>query len=130
MSNGGVAVEEIIAVIVQLVLEVGLQVLVSGGIEAASAVSKKGSGGCGWLIGHGLIGGFCGWLSTLLFPHLMLPYPWLRVANLIVAPFIAGILTAVLDQWFNKGRDGSTAFWHGFTFALLFNLARFAFGAR
>lgn len=122
--------EEIIAVVIQLVLEVGLQVLVSGGIEAASAVSKKGSAGCGWLIGHGLIGGLCGWLSTLLFPHLMLPYVWLRVANLIVAPFVAGGLTMLLDHQFNKSRDGTNAFWHGLTFALLFNLARFAFGAR
>jgi len=122
-------VEEILGVIIQLVLEVGLQAIISGGVDLA-ATRGRNSAGCGWLIGHGLIGGLCGWLSTLLFPNLMLPFAWMRVANLIVAPFAAGLLTLLIDRRFNHGKDGQNAFWHGFTFALLFGLARFAFGAK
>jgi hypothetical protein len=126
-----VAVEELLAAVVQIVLEVLLQVLVSGGLDvAASASSKRDQSGCGWLVFHGLLGGVVGWLSTLLFPHLMLPVVWLRVLNLVLAPFLAGGLTFYMDRWWNRGKDGSTAFFHGFTFAVLFGLARFAFGAR
>jgi hypothetical protein len=124
-------VEEIIGVIIQLVLEVGFQALVSGGFDLAATTSRgRGSSGCGWLTFQALIGGLCGWLSTLLFPNLMLPFAWMRVANLILAPFAAGLLTLFIDRRFNRGKDGQNAFWHGFTFALLFGLARFAFGAK
>ena len=123
--------EELLAAVVQIVLEIGFQALVSGGVEIAASVgSKRDQSGCGWLVFHGLIGGFFGWLSTLLFPHLMLPFVWLRVLNLVLAPFLAGGLTFYMDKWWNKGKDGANAFFHGFTFALLFGLARFAFGAR
>lgn len=123
--------EELLAVVVQFVLELLFQVLVSGAVEVgAVAWSRRDKTGCGWLVGQGLLGGLFGWLSTLLFPHLMLPFLWLRILNLALAPLAAGGMTFYMDKWWNKGTDGSAAFWHGFTFALLFGLARFAFAAR
>lgn len=120
--------EEVIAVLIQLILEIAFQVFVSGGVDLAT--SRRDHSGCGWLAGHGLLGCVCGWLSTLLFPRLMLPFLWLRIVNMVATPFLAGGLTLLLDRQWNRGRDGANAFWHGFTFALLFGLARFAFGAR
>jgi hypothetical protein len=123
-------VEEVLAVILQVVFEIGFQVLISGGVDLAAAASRRSPSGCGWAVGHAVVGGLCGWLSTLLFQHLVLPFAWLRIVNLIIGPFVAGGLTLLADRAFRRGAGGATPFWHGFAFALAFGLARFAFAAR
>ena len=122
--------EEVVAVVLQAVFEIGFQVLISGGVDLAAAVSRRNPSGCGWAVGHTVVGGLCGWLSAIMFPHLVLPYTGLRIANLVVGPLIAGGLTLLVERAFRRGAGGAAAFWHGFAFALAFGLARFAFAAR
>lgn len=122
--------EEVLAVIFQVAFEIGFQVLVSGGVDLAAAASRRTPNGCGWAVGHAVVGGLCGWLSTLLFPHLVLPFAWLRIANLVVGPLVAGGLTLLVERSLRRGAGGAAAFGHGFAFALAFGLARFAFAAR
>jgi hypothetical protein len=123
-------VEEVLAVIFQVAFEIGFQVLISGGVDLAAAASRRTPSGCGWAVTHAVVGGLCGWLSALMVPHLVLPYTWLRIANLVVGPLVAGGLTLLVDRWLRRGAGGATPFWHGFGFALAFGLARFAFAAR
>src|SRR6478672_4958116 len=93
--------EEIVALLIQIVLEVGLQLFGSIGFDFAteSRRTKDGKGevkdedGCGWLFAFAVFGGICGGLSLIFAPKLMLPNLGLRLANLMVSPLVAGGLS-------------------------------------
>jgi hypothetical protein len=81
--------EEIVALLIQLVLEVGLQLLGSIGFDFATETRRtRGDGpnddGCGWLIAFAVFGGICGGISLIFAPKLLLPKLGLRIANLVV----------------------------------------------
>ena len=134
--------EEILALLIQLVLEVGLQIFGSIGFDFAtesrrSTRDEKGEivqqgDGCGWLIAFAVFGGICGGLSLIFAPKLILPKIGLRIANLVVSPLIAGGLSYLVARyiWSARGSSPTHHFWRAFCFALAFGLVRFAYAHR
>jgi hypothetical protein len=125
-------VEEIVALLIQVVVEVGLQLLGGIGVDfltAARSRDDRDRDGCGWLVLFAAIGAVCGGLSLLVVPNLFLPNLGLRIANLIVAPVLAGALSYLVARRLWTSRKGEPAhhFWRGFSFALAFGLVRFAY---
>jgi hypothetical protein len=123
-------VEEVVVVVLQVVFELGVQLLGAPGIDFSTSSSNKTERGCGWIVLHTFLGGLCGWVSTLIFPKLLLAHVGLRIANLMIAPLVAGGLSYWAADLVRKKPETWTPFWHGFAFALAFGLARFAFGQR
>jgi hypothetical protein len=123
--------EEIVALLVQFIFEVGLQLLGSLGVDfltASRSQDEKENAGCGWLVLFAVVGGICGGLSLLAAPHLFLPNLALRIANLIIAPVVAGALSYLVARyvWTSRQLMATHHFWRGFWFALAFGLVRFA----
>src|SRR5439155_5926555 len=131
--SGGRPVEELVALIIQVVVEVGLQLFGAVGIDWATGASdKKGDkeeAGCGWLFIFALLGAACGGLSLMLVPKLVLPTLGLRIANLVVAPLAAGGLSYLIAKhvWAAGQWPPPHHFWRGFWFALVFGIVRFAY---
>lgn len=125
--------EEIVAVAIQVVIEVGLQLFGAIGIEWAADASARQDdreeSGCGWVFVFAFIGAACGGLSLVLFPKFLLPIVELRVANLVVAPLVAGGLSYLVAKhvWAAGPWPPRHHFWRGFWFALLFGVIRFAY---
>ncbi|MBM3980165.1 MAG: hypothetical protein FJ304_07740 [Planctomycetes bacterium] len=132
--------EELVALLVQLVLEVGLQIFGSLGFDfATESRNKKGDkgetrehDGCGWLVAFAVFGGICGGLSLIFAPKLLLPNIGLRVANLVCAPLVAGGVSYLVARhvWAPQGQSAGHHFWRGFWFALAFGLVRFAYATQ
>jgi hypothetical protein len=126
-------VEEILVIFFQLFFEFFIQIVGSGILDGIGrATTSKREDGCVVLGLHIAFGGGLGWLSTLIAPKLFLPFFALRVANLILAPLIAGTVSYLIAGWASKDGHANARghFVHGFLFALMFGLARFAFGER
>jgi|GEM_PF-1457250 len=132
--------EEILALIFQIVIEVGLQIFGSIGFDFATESRRSRSGkdtvqeqdGCGWLFLFAVFGGICGGLSLIFKPNLILPTFALRLANLMVSPLIAGGLSYLVAVfvWAPRGQSPRHHFWRGFFFALAFGLVRFVYAHR
>lgn len=133
--------EELVALLIQLVLEVGLQLFGSLGFDFAteSRRSKKSEhgetqehDGCGWHVAFAVFGGICGGLSLIFAPKLLLPNIGFRVANLLAAPFVAGGVSYLVARhvWAPQGQSPGHHFWRGFWFALVFGLVRFAYASQ
>lgn len=124
--------EEILAILFQAFFEVGLQLLIYLPFEfAGSWFGRKSDGWFGWFIMYGIVGGVFGLLSTVVAPKLLLPHPALRIANLFAAPLIAGGFAYVIADWRRRGGAAvapANHFGHAALFALMFGLARFAYG--
>jgi hypothetical protein len=122
-------VEEILGFIIQLVIEVLVQIFGALGLDVASSRRGRGEeGGCGWLAVFAFFGGVCGGLSLIPYPAPLLPNAGLRIANLIVAPLLAGGVSALAaNLWAGRGWNPAHHFWRGFWFAMLFGLVRFAY---
>ena len=122
--------EEILVAVVQVVLEFVFEVLVYGGLDAAAQrVERRSKVGCLLLVAFGLVGAGLGAVASWVHPAPVLPWPWLRVANLVGGPFLAGGLSWLVARW-RQGRGGrldpALHFGMAFVFVLGFNLARFA----
>ena len=82
-------------------------------------------------IGYALLGGIAGVVSLWLLPTLLITAKWLRVTNLFVTPFCAGMLMALLG-WWRRRRNQEVirldTFSYGFCFALAMAIVRFAWG--
>jgi hypothetical protein len=132
--------EELIAIVIQIVLEVGLQIFGSIGFDWATESRRKHSkdgetqehDGCGWLVLFAVFGAICGGLSLIFAPKLLLPNLGLRVANLVAAPLIAGGVSYLIAArvWAPHGQSAGHHGWRGFWFALAFGLVRFAYAHR
>ena len=122
--------EEVLAFVVQLLLEVVLQIFGGLGLDfASSRRDQSGEGGCGWLGAFALLGGVCGGASLIFAPEAILPNQGLRIANLVVSPLLAGGVSALAAGLWD-GRGAARHFWRGFWFAMLFGLVRFAYISR
>ena len=125
--------EEVVALLIQFIVEVGIQLLGSIGVDFLTASrSEKDEPGCGWLVLFAVVGGVFGALSLLIAPTLLLPNLALRIANLVAAPLIAGGLSYLVAKhvWAGRNLQPSHHFWRGFWFALAFGLVRFAYANR
>ena len=132
--------DEVVALLIQLVLEVGLQIFGSLGFDFATE-SRRTKGkhgevadddGCGWLFAFAVFGGICGGLSLIFAPKLILATLGLRLLNLVAAPLVAGGLSYLVAAyvWSARGQSPRHHFWRGFCFALAFGLVRFAYAHR
>ena len=132
--------EEIVALLIQFVLEVGLQLFGSLGFDFATESRRKEAkqgetqeqDGCGWLFAFAVFGAICGGLSLIFAPKLMLPNLGLRIANLVLSPLVAGGLSYLVARyaWAARGASPQHHFWRGCWFALAFGLVRFAYAAQ
>ncbi|CAN5259950.1 hypothetical protein BH11PLA2_BH11PLA2_11380 [soil metagenome] len=118
--------EEVIVIFLQVFFELGLQLFASGLVDGISF--GKHNDGCAMFGIHMFLGGGLGWLSTLIFPNLLLPHIALQITNLVFAPIFAGAISTWIVCAMTKQESHKNAFWHGFLFALMFGLARFGFG--
>lgn len=117
--------EEIAAALVQAFAEFFLEFVVYVGIDVVSLRTERNrSYGCmilGFIAFAGMgLGGVVNWVH----PHPVLPYPWLRLTNLIVGPLLAGGMSAAISHW--RGRDPWFHLWMAFCFVLAYDLVRFA----
>lgn len=129
--------EEVAALVIQLVVEVGLQLFGSIGFDFLTESRRVRSdedrdGGRGWLLVFAVFGGVCGGLSLVVRPDLILPTFPLRAANLLISPLVAGGLSYLVAAhvWAPRGASAWHHFWRGFWFALAFGLVRFAYAHR
>ncbi len=139
--EGRATVEELLALLLQIFLEIGLQLFGGLGFDVATETTRGKRGkhgetvdddGCGWLLLFAVLGGACGGLSLIFAPNLLLPNFGLRAANLVLAPLVAGGVSYAFATFVYapKGQSASHHFWRGLCFALLFGIVRFAFGRR
>jgi hypothetical protein len=118
--------EEILVPILQLLVEFLLQMLVWGGLDFLSFRNERGENN-GWVL-FGIflgVGGLIGGIVTWVHPHPMLAYPWLRLTNLIVGPFVAGGLSWLIARW--RQREPWIHVLMAFSFVLGYNVVRYAF---
>jgi hypothetical protein len=71
-----------------------------------------------------------GGLANLIHPGAFLAYQWLRIANLIAGPLLAGGVSWLVADW--RRRRGahlvpSLHFWLAFWFVLGFDVVRFIY---
>ena len=79
------------------------------------------------------MGGVLGWASAYLVPFRLLPYSWLRLLNLLIAPIIGGYTAKVIAGYRAKENvliDPKVHFWNAFWFTLAFALLRLAYASR
>ena len=126
------AVEEVLGLLIQFVIEVLLQAVVYLPFDLPLSRNEK-SGertGCGWYALYAVLGGVFGALSLLVFPKHLIPWTGLRVANLFAAPAVAGGLGYAVSAW-RRSRGAKTRpwghFWSGVCFTLAFGGVRLAY---
>src|SRR5437016_4165301 len=91
--------EEIAAIVFQLLIEVGLQFFGGLGLDLAATRNTRNRSdadapsGCSGPALFALFGAICGGLSLLVAPTLILPNLGLRLLNLALAPVLAGGLS-------------------------------------
>jgi hypothetical protein len=122
-------VEELLVAILQVVLEFALEMLVYIGLDAAAIRDDRSSRpGCALSVIFLVVGGLIAFLTNLIHPKPFLPFPGLRIANLVAAPFAGAGLSWLIARW--RGRTGDLAWLHAclaFVFLLGFNVVRFAY---
>ena len=97
--------EELLIPILQVLLELFLEFLFYFGLDFATVSDdRRQPNGFTMSVIFGLIGAGIGGLATWIHPHSVLPFAWLRVANLIIGPFIAGLLSAGIATWQERQR--------------------------
>jgi hypothetical protein len=139
--------EEAFAIVLQVLVEVGLQLFGGLGFDWAANSTRYGSHargrhadevvgsdpqGCSWPVAFLFFGGLCGGLSLVVVPHLLLPGLGLRLANLVISPLAAGGLSYLVaaNLWSHRRAVPRQHFWRGFCFALAFGIVRFAYSQR
>lgn len=125
--------EEILVIAFQLFFEFFIQIVGSGILDGRSRGTNGKNDGC-FIFGlHIFVGGGLGWISTLIVPQLFLPFLWMRLANFVVAPLVAGGISYAFATWAKSrgnNHDPAGHFLHGCLFALMFGVARYAFAVR
>jgi hypothetical protein len=127
--------EEILIVAVQLLVEVILQVFAYLPFELPLIRNEKTGEriGCGWYFLYLFAGGVSGRLSLLVEPHLMIDIVAFRIANLLIGPFVAGVVSFGIAAWRKSSGAAvcpKTHFWTGFCFVLAFSAIRLAYAAK
>lgn len=82
-------------------------------------------------LGYALCGAVVGGLSLWLFPALFITGPWLRIANLLLTPILAGLFMGGLGAWRRRHARETIrldSFAYGFLFAAAMTLVRYVWG--
>lgn len=125
--------EVIVEVVLQFVLEVVgqivMQVLAEIGWHSVTNVFKRNP--VPWLaaVGYTLFGAIAGAISLLFLPALVSGLP-ARVANLAIAPVLAGVAMSMIGAWRRRREHRIIRldrFRYGYLFALALALVRFYF---
>jgi hypothetical protein len=116
----------------ELLLQLLAEALAEFGLEAIREAIRPSKPGRPLVaaIGYVLLGALFAFVSLWPFPHSFVQHAWLRLANLVIAPSIAGLAAVALGRWrISRGQTGLYLhrFSYGFLFALTFALTRFAF---
>lgn len=103
--------EELIILVLQAFGEVLFQIVGSGLLDLLTWTWGKDdsprSRGCTLVLVMGLLGALLGWLSVWLVPHALLPWAWLRFANLVIGPAISAWVSWRIAKW-RQGRGYDT----------------------
>jgi len=127
--------EEILVLVIQVLIELLFNIVISAPFELASitAPSSKGDNpviqAMIWLILGLAIGG----VSIAVFSHSLISIGALRVFNLVAAPPTAAYLSqAIARRWTksNPSINPRNHFWHAFCLTLGVAIVRFAYASR
>lgn len=103
--------EELLILLLQAFGEVLFQILGSGLLDLLTWTWEKEdsprSRGCTLVLVMLVLGGLLGWLSIWLVPHTLLPWAWLRIANLVIGPAISASVSWRIASW-RRGRGYDT----------------------
>lgn len=123
--------EEIFVVIVQVIVEVVFEALFSLPIDVFFWGHQEDRPEKVRRTALFSVGCLMGWASIFALPGTILHHGWLRVANLVVAPLLAGWLATVIAHWLidkrHKDASPKIQFWRAWWFTLGFSLLRFAY---
>jgi hypothetical protein len=75
-----------------------------------------------------IFGAIFGVASVMFFPHALIPWGWMRIANLIIAPCLVGFAYGAIAILYTKKKEyvfPKTHFWSAFIFVLCIMLIRF-----
>jgi VIT1/CCC1 family predicted Fe2+/Mn2+ transporter len=123
-------IEVIIEIVGELLIQVVGEVLIEAGFQAVGEPLRRRPKPLLAALGYLIFGAALGSLSLLIFPTHLTPAGIWRVANLVVAPLIAGLSMAALGAW--RARRGDLVFRidrfsYGYLFALAMALVRYFF---
>ncbi len=119
--------EELLGLILELILEI---LLYSGADFVVIPREEEEGFPFGWMTLFFLLGAGLGAIANLVQPRFLLPYPWLRVINLIVGPLIVGGIARAWTKWRRRrGRKlvPRNHFAFAFLFTFAFDLVRFVY---
>ena len=127
-------VEDLIIVIVQFTFEVLGSAFIGSpfGFSARKPSEPESTSG-GYQIVFALAGALLGYVSAYLLPFKLLPYSWLRLLNLVIAPIAGGYVANAIATHRAKADpliEPKVHFWNAFSFILPFALLRLAYVAR
>jgi len=127
--------EELLIPLIQFLLEVLLEVFVNLPFEWPNLAARKNKRdeGFGYLFLMFLGGCLLAWISTFLFPKSLITSPALRIANLIVAPILSGVVAWLIARHralSNAEVRPRRNYWRAFWFTLGMVLVRFAYTQR
>lgn len=95
--------EELLILLLQVFGEVLFQILGSGLLDlltwAWEGDDSPRSRGCALVMVMVALGGLMGWLTVWLLPHTLLPWSWLRIANLVTGPLISAWFSWRVARW-------------------------------
>jgi hypothetical protein len=125
--------EIIFEIVFELLLQVVFEAIASSGVHLFSG-TKPAKPVNPFLAGVGyfLLGAMAGGLSLWIFPGLFIAAGWMRTANLVVTPVLAGAAMAAIGRWRSKHDKEILRidrFAYGYLFALAMALVRFGFGS-
>jgi hypothetical protein len=82
--------------------------------------------------GYAVYGAIAGAISVWIWPHNFIDQHWMRIANVVVSPLIAGGLMAAVGAW-RRRRELEVvrleSFFYGYFFALTMALVRFSWAS-
>ena len=125
--------EEILIVILQAFFEFFLELILYVGLDLAAwgfRDEKDGGAGCGWIFVFMFLGAGLGALANWIHPKTLLPFAWMRIANLLVGPFLVAWASKLwTEARKERGRNLVPAnhFYFALLFTFAFNLVRFLY---
>lgn len=129
--------EEILVVILQVFFEFMIELLIYAGLDftawSIGKAEEPGSVGCGAMVVFLLLGAGFAALANALHPRPILAYEWLRIANLLLGPPLAGAVSWLCADWRRRAGakiEPSLHFFFALCFVLGFDLIRFIYAQR
>ena len=104
--------EDLLVIILQACGEIFFQFFCAGALDwlilfwddDSRRTNVPGAFAISLIVIMGAVGALIGWLSLFFVPHTLLPWPWLRIANLIIAPWISAYVSWRIATW-RRTRD-------------------------